>query len=134
MSDGDETGFEKAPARYMTNGRETIDMQRDAAHVYANTVIEHLGLPAATEIVRIGRRNDVADFVFHAHCTLTAMKYSDRAGRKGPALKDHEKRAFYESMANHIENPDTCPDPRWRRADFVPYQRPLPELTFPRRG
>lgn len=90
-------GFDAAPAHYSGGDRETIDRQRDA----------------------------VDDETFAAHCALCALKYLDRAGRKDPAKEreDLEKARWYSEMAEHVQDPEHCPDPRSQRPGFVPYER-----------
>lgn len=99
------TGHDRAPDRYTTQGRETIDRQRDAAGALFEEAIE-AGL-------------DDGDAAFYVHCQLTALKYEDRLGRKDP--DDAGKAAWYQKMAAHLLGAGE--DPRAGRADFVPYAR-----------
>ena len=71
----DDTGFDKAPARYMTQGRETIDRIRDL----------------------------LGDAGFVAYCHGNALKYADRAGAKGDPIGDAEKFRWYTQMADFVE-------------------------------
>lgn len=93
MSD-DATGFFKAPDRYVAKGRETIDRIRDV----------------------------LGDVGFYNFCIGTAMKYADRAGRKGSVAEDMAKESFYREMANHTIGLGL--DPRHARPGFTPYVRP----------
>ena len=88
-----DTGLDRAPDRYMAAGRETIDRIRDA----------------------------LGDEGFVAFCAGNAMKYDDRAGRKGDEATDREKATFYRCMANHVRS--YGPDPRHGRPGFVSYHR-----------
>ena len=103
----DPTGFDRAPDRYTGSGRETIDRMRDAAG------------PLFWRALARGAR--VEDAVFAAHCHLDAMKYEDRAGKKGDAQVDRDKGLWYRQMARHVEGYDA--DPRKHRDVFVPYAR-----------
>lgn len=107
---GDDTahGFDRAPHRYSAHGRETIDRMRDVAGELFERAMLH-GL-------------EPGDAAFYVHCVLTAMKYEDRAGRKGDAKPDHDKAIWYRRMANHLLG--VGPDPRASRPDFQPYTRP----------
>ena len=108
------TGFDRAPDRYMTTGRETIDRERDQAHDVAEA---YLG-PGATpdEVVRL------ANTLFSYHCDTVALKYLDRKGKKGPPEIDLEKARWYLQMAAHVRG-EGMEDPRSRRPEFVPYVR-----------
>lgn len=108
MNDDSPTAFDRAPDRYMGQGRETIDRMRDAAGELFERATMH-GL-------------EVGDAAFYVHCMLTAMKYEDRAGRKGDARQDIEKSMWYRRMANHLIG--VGPDPRAGRPGFKPYVRP----------
>jgi hypothetical protein len=48
--------------------------------------------------------------MYSAHCVITAVKYVDRAGRKGPKEVCMGKAAWYLQMAAHMEG--EAPDPR----------------------
>jgi len=91
----DATGFTSAPERYTAHGRETIDRIRD----------------------------ELGDAGFRAFCIGNAMKYEDRAGRKGDPEGDAEKARWYRHMAAHIDG--KAEDPRSDREGFVPYKREL---------
>ena len=108
MNDDTPTGFDRAPDRYMGQGRETIDRMRDAAGELFERGLE--------------RGLSLGDAAFYVHCVLTAMKYEDRAGRKGDAREDNEKAMWYRRMANHLLG--FGPDPRAARPGFQPYTRP----------
>jgi len=88
-----DNGFSAAPPRYLGQGRETIDRIRDL----------------------------LGDAAFVAFCVGTALKYADRAGAKGDAAGDLEKRTWYTQMA--LATLDIGPDPRAGRSGFVSYQR-----------
>ena len=79
---------------------------------------------AAGELFERGleRGLSLGDAAFYVHCVLTAMKYEDRAGRKGDAREDNEKAMWYRRMANHLLG--FGPDPRAARPGFQPYTRP----------
>lgn len=106
MQDDSPTGHDRAPDRYTTQGRETIDRQRDAAGALFEEAIE-AGL-------------DAGDAAFYVHCQLTATKYQDRRGAKGG--DDDGKARWYWAMAAHLLGEGE--DPRAGRPDFVPYARP----------
>jgi hypothetical protein len=96
------TGHDRAPDRYTTQDRETIDRMRDLAHaMFAD--------PA------------VADAVFAYHCIATALKYSDRYGLKDLPEIDAKKLHWYLAMASHVR--DGTPDPRSERADFKAWEK-----------
>lgn len=107
---GDDTahGFDRAPDRYMGQGRETIDRMRDVAgELFEHATLHGLG---------------VGDAALYVHCVLTAMKYEDRTGRKGDAAVDVGKATWYRRMADHLLGKG--PDPRAERPGFQPYARP----------
>ena len=102
MSADSPTGHDRAPDRYTTQDRETIDRMRDLAHaMFADP--------------------DVADAVFAFHCIATALKYSDRCGRKDLPDIEKKKLAWYLAMAAHVR--DGAPDPRSERPGFVPWEK-----------
>lgn len=113
MSDSID-GKDRAPDRYMSAGRETIDRMRDEAHVLADAIV------AAG--IQFDTVDKLADALFAFHCRATAMKYEDRAGAKGDGSADYRKCAWYRAMERHIIRGG--PDPRAERPDFVPYTRP----------
>ena len=92
------TGFDRAPDRYTGQGRETIDRMRDLAHTLFGSG---------------------GDRVFAFFCLASAMKYGDRAGRKGSADEDRAKARWYVGMARHVLG--RGPDPRSERPGFVPW-------------
>ena len=96
------TGHDRAPDRYTTQDRETIDRMRDLAHAMFSG-------PA------------VADAVFAYHCIATALKYSDRYGLKDLPEIDAKKLLWYLAMAAHVR--DGTPDPRSGRPGFVPWEK-----------
>ena len=101
-------GFDRAPDRYMGQGRETIDRMRDVAgELFEHATLHGLG---------------VGDAAFYVHCVLTAMKYEDRTVRKGDAAVDVGKATWYRRMADHLLGKG--PDPRAERPGFQPYARP----------
>lgn len=106
-------GFDRAPERYTTQGRETIDRMRDMAHTLTDT------LPSDFR----GDRAKLADVMFAYHCLVTELKYQDRAGTKGDPEGDAKKAEWYHAMAMHVLA--GSPDPRADRPDFVPYSRVL---------
>lgn len=110
------TGFDAAPDRYMTHGRETIDRQRDFAHEAARAVG---GGALAGDAKAVA---ELADLMFAFHCQAQVMKYRDRSGLKGDAAADMAKAEFYQAMLEHVLK--GTPDPRSGRPDFTPYQRP----------
>ena len=101
--DDSKTGFDRAPTRYMAQGRETIDRIRD----------------------------ELGDAGFIAFCKGNEIKYTDRAGLKRGSDKEtcFRKAYWYAAMWHHVRDPKNCKDPRWGRKDFVPYERP--GLTCP---
>ena len=94
----DDNGWTAAPARYTAKGRETIDRMRDLAHAAFDDA-------------------NTADRAFAFFCLATAMKYEDRAGRKGDALADMQKAAWYVTMADHVLG--FGEDPRANREQFA---------------
>jgi len=102
------TGTERAPDRYTSKGRETIDRQRDLAHALFATP-------------------GLADKAFAYLCTAQALKYDDRRGLKGTeedAAYNDTKAAWYRAMADHVQG--RGPDPRAKRTDYVPWTAPPP--------
>lgn len=89
-----DNGFTAAPDRYTGEGRETIDRIRDV----------------------------LGDDGFRAFCAGNAMKYEDRAGRKGDAVGDVEKARWYRQMVAYLDG--EADDPRAGRPGFVGYSRP----------
>mgnify|MGYP000609010699 FL=1 len=102
MSTDSITGHDRAPDRYSSKGRETIDRMRDLAH-------EMFADPA------------LADAAFAFHCAATAVKYEDRAGLKGDAAVDEAKARWYREMERHALG--LGEDPRSGRATFTPWTR-----------
>ena len=86
-----DNGFNTAPERYTTQGRETIDRIRD----------------------------DLGDEGFRVFCAGNATKYEDRAGAKGDPEGDAAKARFYRQMVAHLDG--EAEDPRSGREGFVPY-------------
>lgn len=101
-----------APKRYTGEGRETWDRQRDLARALARDLIRAY-IPNPVEL---------GDFIFAAHCQLTALKYSDRCGLK-PGTDDAAKHDDYMDMVRHVL--DGAPDPRSERPTFTPYSEVL---------
>ena len=97
-------GADRAPDRYMTHGRETIDRQRDLACEQA-----------------LGHKR-LADMLFAFHCDATALAYEDRNGAKGDPEGDAKKARWYRQMARHVRAPRIHADPRGDRPGFVPYE------------
>lgn len=105
QAEGTQLGFEKAPDRYMQEGRETIDQIRDS----------------------------MTDTEFVGFCRGNSIKYRSRAGAKDGDL-DASKAIWYERMARHAmaAQAETAlgamldaatADPRCERPDFKPYVR-----------
>ena len=115
-----DDGYDKAPTRYMAEGRETVDRMRDYCHVLA---AEWLGLPDE-------KLHEVADLLFEAACMTHAIKYQDRKGLKAGVdlQRDVAAAAWWNSMRLHVKDPATNPDPRSTRPDFIPYVRPQIEV------
>ena len=86
-------GTDEAPKRYSGQERETIDRIRDC----------------------------LGSVGFADWCLGNAVKYMDRAGRKGSFDEDRAKAAFYCEMAWHVRDPRRNKDPRRNRPDFKPY-------------
>jgi len=57
-------------------------------------------------------RRMLGDERFIGFCLGNAIKYRDRAGKKGDADTDLRKALWYDQMASHVENPMMSPDPR----------------------
>lgn len=57
-------------------------------------------------------RSALGDDAFAAFCRGNVIKYSWRAGLKGPPTQDALKAAFYARMAAHVGDPAEHPDPR----------------------
>lgn len=102
-------GDDRAPDRYTGHGRETIDRMRDLARFMS-------GGPLA------------GDRAFWVHCVATALKYHDRAERKGPKDEDIAKMRWYLQMARHAAGTDV--DPRASRPGFVPYEQQPVDMEF----
>lgn len=68
-----QDGFDETPAHY-DNGRETIDVIRDS----------------------------MCDIEFAGFCRGNAIKYEQRAGKKGDPSGDAEKARWYRAMAAHV--------------------------------
>lgn len=126
MSNKDSAvGFDRAPDRYSSEGRETIDRQRDLCHIQAERMIDMNFFPEGTSI------NMLADAMFSAHCNLCAMKYDDRNGKKDDPDQERSKSKWYMQMFHHIFG--AAPDPRSSRDGFEPYVRPKGNpIYFPR--
>jgi hypothetical protein len=108
----DAIGRDVAPKRYSVGGRETFDRQRDVSRAFARDFSKkHWWLPK--RIVAL-----LGDLIFGVHLQLTALKYSDREGKK-PGTDDSSKHDVYMDMARHIL--DGAPDPRAGRAEYTPY-------------
>lgn len=110
----EQLGFDKPPDRYMSSGRETIDVIRDAC-AYLSSHPDFRGL-------------STADLAFAAVCLGHVIRYRDRAGLKDPTPVDLKKAAFYEQMLLHVRNAaysnaSKIDDPRAYRAGFEAYAR-----------
>lgn len=108
MSDS-TTGFDRAPDRYSGQDRETCDRMRDGAFKRARVFQGALG-----DILHL------ADWMFAYACETHALKYEDRAGRKGDAAEDLDKARWWREMAAHVRGEGD--DPRSSRESFVPYE------------
>lgn len=108
-----DTGFDKAPDRYMTQGRETVDRMRDLCRKRALEWQADLG-PDSIELI---------DLLFVVACETHKMKYSDRKGVKEGVdpKRDIDAAAWWEQMAKHVQDPARFPDPRYTRVNFIPY-------------
>lgn len=115
MSDSVD-GFDRAPDRYSSQGRETVDRMRDLCRENAFKLSVKLGLVPCdhTLIDRIG------DFIFSTACETHAMKYSDRLGLKDSIDVDSQKMKWWTKMAHHASGLDD--DPRSNRPGFKPYE------------
>lgn len=102
--DDSATGIDRAPVRYSSHGRETIDRLRDV----------------------------LGDEGFVAHCLGCALKYRDREGLKGEASEDRKKAWFYIQMAMFVRG--IGPDPREYRPDHAEYQREATAWPAPHWG
>lgn len=113
----EELGFDAAPPRYMTQGRETVDRMRDEAFRRAVSLIQS----GAVEVKHV---EELADALFLFACETHARKYRDRAGHKAGASaeEDRKKALFWEQMAAHVRDEGASPDPRSRRPGFTPYR------------
>lgn len=100
MQEHDPVGETTAPSHYARE-RETIDTIRDV----------------------------LGDEGFKAFCVGNAIKYFDRAGRKGDAQEDLKKADWYSVMFEHLRRPHAHLDPRCRRVDFEPYSRPYSAMS-----
>lgn len=103
------TGTGRAPDRYTGHGRETIDRMRDLLRFVA-------------------RSAEAGDALFAAHCLATALKYRDRAGRKGSADEDRAKMSWYLQMHRHVVFGEE--DPRAGRLGFEPYRQAPADFDF----
>lgn len=109
-------GFDRAPDRYTSTGRETVDTMRDGARSLAALLTDRQPLSPT----------DLGDLLFLYACWTHQRKYEDRLGKKGTpedAAKDADKARWWREMGAHVANPSNNPDPRANRADYTPYQR-----------
>ncbi len=124
-----QLGFEAKPARYEGGGRETVDKMRDNAFTLVEELLAKLDLSIDLRL-RVGTdseapaRKVIADEVFAYVCETHALKYRDRAGKKGSKEEDLGKADWWEGMELHVLEPETHPDPRSERDDFEPYRGP----------
>lgn len=95
MEDHDlQLGYDAVPERY-AGPREVIDLIRDK----------------------------LGDEGFSAYCLGQVLRYTARAGRKGPAEVDERKAEWYLQMFRHMRS--DAPDPRsLYRERHTPYSRP----------
>lgn len=141
----DDLGFSSPPARYSDNpdGKETIDrMFEEAERVFGEHYVgivsplydcpgPWIGLDkhgpcevhGATctpfdpvQILSL----DFAQPLRAALCAAIALKYEDRAGKKGPASQDLDKAAWFRQMQQRWEKNDPSLDPRSYRAAAQP--------------
>jgi hypothetical protein len=104
----DDVGFDKAPDRYMTSGRETVDKMRDACHAIAQEA-------------RFSTPHELGELLFAAASYTHHLKYADRV--KDPEV-DPAKADWWYRMYVHVMSKGELPDPRSSRPDFVPYEKP----------
>jgi len=115
-----DTGFDKAPTRYMAQGRETVDRMRDRCREIVRDTLDAAGLddfdPGSLTAA-------LGDAIFAAACDTHTMKYEDRAGRKEgvPEERDMGAAGWWRQMAHHVRDPKRYPDPRAERPDFQLY-------------
>lgn len=105
MNDDKQLGFDAVPDRYNVNGKEAIDIIREAI----NAVSANLDATAMSN----------ADKAFALFCLGCAKKYQLRAGKKGTAedaANDERKHEWYLLMFLHTCSPSVYPDPRSLRA------------------
>jgi hypothetical protein len=106
-----QLGFDATPARYNDNpdGRETIDRMFDEL--------------IATDL-RVMWGDDADCYAMTPHqeaarkaglCAALALKYEDRAGKKGDPEGDKQKARFYRQMQKRWEQNDESLDPRTYR-------------------
>ena len=120
MGGDHEIGFNQKPDRYARpDGRETIDAQRDLARERAAGFLSVHDPYCASPFTS----QQLGDMMFAYLCDAQAMRYTDRAGRKGGeegARRDRGKADFYTQMGEHVRGRDV--DPRAGRPDFKPYE------------
>lgn len=115
-------GFDRAPDRYMREGREAVDVMRDRAHYYAQLITRTLKL-CGLDVDRDG----LANILFAYACETHAYKYRVRDGAKGDPEADAQKLAWWSQMAASALSAyigADAQDPRSGRDGFVPYQPP----------
>jgi len=106
----DDTGFDQMPDRYKGEGRETVDIMRDACNFIANR--EGWGDTSVTMKV-----SDLADLLFEAACLTHYLKYVTRIK---DADIDPQKAQWWNQMRLHVW--DEYPDPRSGRPNFTSYE------------
>lgn len=107
-----ELGIDKPPVRYSQNsdGKETIDRMFDIVEqVYYESIgIHEKGQPFEPSDDDDGVRSALCT----ALCAAIALKYEDRAGKKGDPEGDAKKAKFYRQMQRRWEQNDPSLDPR----------------------
>lgn len=115
----DDLGFSSPPARYSDNpdGKETIDrMFEEAERVFMAAVPDWL----RQEIECGGSYDETMRAVYAALCAAIALKYEDRAGKKGDPAGDAKKAEFYRQFQQRWAKNDPSLDPRSYRAAAQP--------------
>lgn len=111
------TGTDRAPARYMAHGRETVDRMRDRCRALVRDALDQAGLDDFDPGELAGA---LGDAMFAVACETHALKYEDRLGLKDAPEIDAAKARFWHDMADHVRLPEVHPDPRHLRDGFVP--------------
>lgn len=105
MSDfRDRSLSETNPLHYRTGGKETIDRIRESLRTLAQAFA---GDPRLDD----DESDFMGDLFFAAACEANRIKYTERAGKKGPGGVDLAKARWYAQMSHHVLDEDE-PDPR----------------------